>query len=126
MEISKSNFVCETIDGVKYWFADTPISRRVRIPLAHLLPIYDEYPASYRNRTAAMEERALQETESVSFSHPLMVRGKIAGHWKRTLRSDSVMIHLFPFRKLGPTEMRAIQAAARQYGGFLKLPAKVM
>ena len=129
IEICKSDFVCEMIDGHMYWFPNSRAFQKIRPPIAHLLPIYDEYPASYKNRSAAMDVRKFNKTETndfVPFTHPLVMNGRIVGHWKRVLKNKFVTIHLYPFGELKKTELNAITAAARRYGAFLELQAIVM
>lgn len=128
MEIAKSNFVREVIEEQTYWFTESAPAAQTKSITAHLLPIYDEYPASYRDRTAAMDPGRSKKSEAnpeVPFSHALTINGKVVGHWKRTIKKNSVLVHLYPFTSLTKMEQSAVQDAVQQYGAFLEMPARL-
>ena len=51
-----------------------------------------------------------------------VVNGQIKGTWKRTLRSDVMMLETQFFTPLPNAESRAVAVAIRRYGEFLQLP----
>lgn len=96
--------------------------------VAHLLPIYDEYPLSYKDRSAAMPPDGLKLRASaranITFTNAVVIDGVIAGHWKREV-GDVAAITLYPLRAWSPAERRAVAAQAERYGRFLGVPAVV-
>ena len=52
IEMVKSQFVSEVLDGQTYWFADSRSPVREKSPTAHLLPNYDEYFIGFKDRSA--------------------------------------------------------------------------
>jgi hypothetical protein len=59
------------------------------------------------------------------FNHAVILDGRVAGHWKRTLTKDSVVIEVVLYAPLRRAETRALQAAADAHGRFLGLTATV-
>ena len=66
MEIAKSNFSREVIEEQTFWFTESTPAVHSKSIIAHLLPIYDEYPASYRDRTAAIDHSGFKQSQSNS------------------------------------------------------------
>jgi hypothetical protein len=54
-----------------------------------------------------------------------LVDAQMVAWMKRTLAKDWVDFTLTPLRDLATEEVEALQQAARRYGGFLDLPARL-
>jgi hypothetical protein len=52
----------------------------------------------------------------------LLINGRMAGTWKRTIGKRSMTVTLKPFRPLSEEHMAAVAAAAHRLGAFLGLP----
>jgi hypothetical protein len=93
----------------------------------HLLPGFDEYFLGYTDRKLPLGDEAAAYGASVSangmFSPTLIIGGRVAGTWKRTLRRNHVDIVVQAFRELGSAEKRALIKAADQYGRFVQREA---
>jgi len=93
-------------------------------PTAWLLPPFDEYTVAYRDRSAVLDPaqgRALISTNGI-FYPAIVLDGRVAGTWKRTIAKGAVTITLSPFAPLKKKERQAIAAAAERYGAFLGMP----
>ena len=128
LETNASQLLHESIDGQTYWFSElTPLVQNIT-PTAYLLPNFDEYTVSYKDRSA-MLERAHAYKRFVSASellnHVIVLNGQIIGNWKRTLTKDTVFVVLSPFTPLNSVEMHVIAQEAERYGAFLGLSANV-
>jgi Winged helix DNA-binding domain len=55
----------------------------------------------------------------------VLVDGRVAGTWKRTVQKTAVHVAVTPFRSLTEDESAAVVAAAQRYGRFLGLRAEV-
>jgi hypothetical protein len=110
-----------SIGGRDYWFPEPAAAPRPAGARAHLLPNYDEY-GSYRDRDAYLDP---ENERRLFYWHPLVVNGRMAGGWKRSLGSRSVRIELQRFEPLSPAAERAVAAAARRYAAFLGLEAEL-
>ncbi len=125
LHMNTSQLLHETIDGQTYWFAETISSTPDTSPTVYLLPNYDEYTVSYKDRSAilAVPHTSKLDTRSSSpFNHVIVLNGRIAGIWKRTLEKDKVQVILNPFTQFSDAETRAVAAVADHYGAFLELP----
>jgi hypothetical protein len=86
---------------------------------AHLLSNYDEYIVAYRDRSSIP---ALEDNLKVPLgSNLVLVDGKMAGVWKRTIkaRQVNVTIGMLPNHRSADEE---IAAQGERYGRFLGLP----
>jgi hypothetical protein len=117
-----------TIDGIACWGFQRRGGVRPPRHSAFLLPNYDEYLIAYKDRGAVVDaDRAanIVARSGGAFSHHLIIDGRLAGSWQRTIEPASVVIEVAPYRSLTPTEQRAVAGAAECYGEFLGLPASM-
>jgi hypothetical protein len=107
------------VDGVEYWLMrDAPAPSSGRLPLL-LLPAFDEYTVAYADRSIAADPSILP-----SISHGLaaniLVNGRIAGTWNRTLLSDGTLaLSPSPLRILNRKEQTDLAQAAGRYAAFV-------
>ena len=124
LEMNASQLLHERVNGQTYWFSEsTPIAQDIA-PTAYLLPNYDEYTVSYKDRSAVLDmshTNKFATRDSILFSHVIMLNGQVVGTWKRTLTKDTVFVILSPFTALNEAETHAIAVAADRYGAFLGL-----
>ena len=77
---------------------------RTAVGTVHLLPGFDEYFLGYTDRRLQLDEHRDTYGATISangmFSATLLVGGRVAGTWKRTLRRDRVDIAVRLFREL--------------------------
>ncbi len=126
LELLGGQLVCEAIGGQDYWLA--PSSPAPRARAAYLLPNYDEYTVAYRDRDAYFDPRhaaGLDPRTSSPFSNAILIRGRVAGFWKRTLSKGAVSVETRWLAPPSAAQMRAVVAAAKRYGEFLGLAASV-
>lgn len=111
--------------------AVTPSVRAVaasRACTAFLMPNHDEYLLAYKDRRGIVDTARAANVVARSngaFPHHLIIDGRLAGSWARTLKGHAVRLDVAPYRKLSPAETRAVTAAADSYGEFLSLPASL-
>ena len=128
LDMNKSNLISATLENETYWYAE-PVS--VTSPLSdsvYLLPAFDEYLISYKNRSAAITADHHKKAISNNgiFWPVIVVNGQISGVWKRTLKKDKVLIELDHFRPHNKKEMQLITHAADKYGYFSGMKAEVI
>jgi hypothetical protein len=119
----------EVVDRVTYWFAPSPPPPPPPSPAVHLLQGYDEYIVGYSESKylvdAARADRSLIERRSL-FNGVVILDSQVAGHWKRTLKKDSVVVDAALYTPFDDAQSEALQAAANKHGEFLGLPATVV
>jgi hypothetical protein len=128
IEAAGSTLHRETIDGRDYWSATPRSVAAARGCTALLLPNYDEYLIAYKDRGGVVDSARAANIVARSngaFPHHLVIDGRLAGSWTRTLRGNSVLIEVAPYNKLTPAQSRAVMSAVDCYGEFLALPASL-
>lgn len=88
LEMIKSNLVSETIDNQTYWFTDLFSIPNIDKELVCLLPAYDEFIISYKDRTATLPFEIHNKAVSNNgiFRPTIVIKGQVRGLWKRTIK----------------------------------------
>ena len=129
LDMAKSQLAREVVDAQTYWFSTTSRHAKDSSPTAYLLPNYDEYIVGYTDRSAVFDTShndKLDARGNILSNHTLVIDGRVAGTWKRTLKKNVVIIELSPFTSLTKAGTCAVEAAAQRYGAFLGLPVTLV
>ena len=91
----------ETIDGKTYYMgASAPsVSRKESVCL---LPPFDEYVVSYKDRTAVLKTEhngLVNRGGNGMFAPVIVINGKVVGSWKREIKKDAVHLTFQSFEK---------------------------
>lgn len=105
----------EIINGETYLY--TSPHTTTKPPCTFLMPDYDEYGASYKNRAAL---RNPGFTGTITYNRMLIVDGTIVGTWKRTLKNDTVWVEFNLNVQLNTKQQKQLQTAAERYADFLE------
>lgn len=127
IEAAAANLRHETIDGRSYWSPPAERPARIRAPLAHLLPNYDEFFIGFKDRSAfaaRLEASGVEARTDALSGHILFINGQIVGGWRRTLVRGKLVIEPNLLIPLSQTEQRAAEMAGRRFGRFLELPVE--
>ena len=109
-----------TVDGEAHWLV--PDGAATRVPgAAHLLPPFDECLIAYQERRAFLDPQHTRRINNGGgvFKPALLVGGRIAGTWSRTLGPRTRSLVVQPFDPLGDDERAAVKAAVARYARFL-------
>lgn len=129
LEASKQNLRREVLEGQTYWLpSSASAAKKDGRSSAHLLPAFDEYAVAYKDRAAILHPSHIKQTNAAFaiLGPTVIVDGRAAGTWKRTLKKGSVLIETRLWATLKRAERQAVEVAARRYGEFLGLPAEVV
>jgi hypothetical protein len=124
IEMAKSQLESAIIDGVEYWFTETPAVVPAPSPAVTLLPNYDELIVGYTDRSAIYDEDhsdKLDARGNVLFNYTILMDGRIVGTWKRTFKKGKVIIEANPFNPLSDAQMEALKSAGQRYADFYRL-----
>lgn len=118
----------ETINGKTFWRSGLVAPGTDASPAVYLLPGFDEYMLSYKDRSAAVDLQRYKEITPGNgmFASTIVIDGRVVGTWKRTLKKRSVAISCDPFITLNTAEEIALAAACERYGDFLGMPAELI
>lgn len=129
IEMVRSQFVSEVINGQTYWFAEASLPAKEKSPIAYLLPNYDEYFIGFKDRSAIGEiaKRAgIKGDDPALIAHIIILNGQIVGGWRRTLNKDDVLVETSLITRLTKTELEAVGNAAEHFGRYLGLPVSLI
>jgi hypothetical protein len=117
----------EEIDGQSLWFSAPGRQAKGTTPTAYLLSIYDEYVSGYKDRRAAVTAQIAKRLKSLgnALTHIMVISDQIVGTWKPVLGKATVLVRASPLVSLSGTETQALAKAARKYGEFLALGARL-
>jgi hypothetical protein len=104
------------VDGETFWMSKN-VDEVKPFKSAYLLPAYDEYTVAYKDRSHLLDPAHATKARNGIFNPVIVVDGKIAGTWKRTLNRERVSIGKELFKKNIPSLAKAEKA----YGKFLGL-----
>ncbi|TWI94372.1 winged helix DNA-binding protein [Mucilaginibacter frigoritolerans] len=120
LELVKADLLNLKMEGVDYWMGSELPDNNIKVQAAHLLPAFDEFAVSYKDRTAAVKHEYLTQARYVIFDPSIVVNNQIVGTWKRTINKTGVDITVNLFGKLNKTQTAAVDAAAIRYLKFMK------
>ena len=117
----------EDLDGVTLWSGsgETPRPPRLRSPTVHLVQGYDEYIMGYSEtrHVLARPGATWSPAERPLFNLVVLLDGRVAGHWRRTLRREQVVVEAVLLDPFDGAQLSALEAEAARYGAFLGLEA---
>jgi hypothetical protein len=117
----KSNFISETINSTIYWLPDSYSIPNDYEKSTYLLPAYDEFIISYKDRTAIMQTAHHKKmVSSNGIFYPLIVsNGKVIGTWARTIKNDNMNLEMKLLQPANNKIKKSINDAAEEFGKFL-------
>jgi hypothetical protein len=116
-----TDFQPESIDSKLYWFRDTSSNPKVDTEAVYLLPAFDEFILSYKDRSASLPFKTRKKaiSENGIFRPIIVVNGQVCGIWKRTIKKDKVFVETDFFDKPSNTTLDQIKELFHLYGDFI-------
>lgn len=122
IEILGHSVESAAIGGLTCWWIPSRTPSGPKPPHVRLLPNYDEYLIAHKDRGFVLTAPAAAASlPNASFSHCLVVDGRIAGMWRRTIRARHVAIEVNLRRRLTGRERAALEHEAERYGQCFSL-----
>lgn len=112
------------LDGQTYWFSPSMPTAAEPTQSAFLLPTYDEFLVGFAGFDKA-RRGGRPATKNLVFDPPIVIGGRVVGHWRRALKKTAVIVEFTPFEPLTDAERQAVSAAAQRYGDFLGLSVTI-
>lgn len=121
LEIAKPDLVSETIDSEIYWLSNLityPKNEKISV---HLLPAFDEFLISYKDRTASAPLIYQKKTFSDNgiFWPTIVINGQVSGLWKRTIKKDKVIFETKLFEPINKSIKNQIKKQSESFGLYL-------
>ncbi len=120
LEMIRNDFISAETGRQTYWVSENSFIDAKKNTV-HLLPAYDEFLISYKNRSASITATDQQKAISTNgiFRPVIVVNGEVAGIWKRTVKPAKVVIETTFFKKQTKKILEQTEEAARQFARFL-------
>jgi hypothetical protein len=127
LDMLKADLVSETIDSLTYWFTKISSIKKTDTESVYLLPAYDEFLISYKNRRASFLFENQKKTISNNgiFRPIIVVNGQVTGIWKRTIKKDTVIVETEFFKQPDETTRILIEKEAVKFTHFLAKKTEV-
>ena len=121
LEMIKPDLVSETIGSHIYWLPDS-LAIPKKENSTHLLPAFDEYLISYKDRRAALslDDHKKSVSNNGIFWPVVLIDGQVTGRWKRSVKTGKVVIEKEYFRRHSKAELNGIEKAANTFSEFFK------
>ena len=117
------NLASELIEDQEYIFIPDRWKNEKEIQATFLMPDYDEYGMSYKDRSAILNlgSSILQSQDANTASnHMVVIDGIIKGTWRHTFKNNSVNIETTPFTVLSEREKHELEKAIKRYKEFVE------
>ena len=107
-----------------YWYSNGIKLAIPEPPSALLLSIYDEYTIAYKDKSDLSSGRDVERmiSRGNALTAVIILKGKVAGSWSKSLKKNTIEIKLNPFRKLTEDEQEALKAEIARYSRFTGVP----
>ncbi|HRX10531.1 MAG TPA: winged helix DNA-binding domain-containing protein [Draconibacterium sp.] len=121
VETIKLSFDSEKSGEETYYFAPFITVPKLEKKQVVLLPAYDEFIISYKNRRASLPfENQIRAVLVNGIFRPVIVHnGKVIGIWKRTLKNDNVIPETEYFGSPDKTTKKQVNESLKHYAKFL-------
>jgi len=95
-----------------------PLTKQERIRATFLMPTYDEYGISYRNREALQIPEMAWNGYNTVYNRMIVVDGRIAGTWKPLIKNKAVEVETDFFVPLSKLQQQFADKAIKRYKSF--------
>ncbi|HET8661666.1 MAG TPA: winged helix DNA-binding domain-containing protein [Micromonosporaceae bacterium] len=112
-------------DGRTFWHAPGDAPGGPQQPAGHLLQVLDETYRGYQDSRWVLDAAGdVPRTRETAIGMAL-VDAQLIAAVRRTVAHDYVQFDLRPYRALAPAQVDALDQAARRYGDYLQLKARL-
>lgn len=126
--MNSSKLASETMNNKTYWFSKDIPNIQSDNDAVYLLPAFDEYVVSYKDRSDVLQtihKQHINPGNNGMLSPTIVSNGQVIGTWKRNIKTKEVALILSPFAKLTHEEKMKIQNTTKRYSEFLNLPVTI-
>jgi hypothetical protein len=94
LESVRENFLSEKIGDQTYWFPPGQTIQESSVDTLYLLPAFDEYTISYKDRSACLALKNTTRAISINgiFRPIIVFNGQVIGLWKRAVKKNTVVV----------------------------------
>jgi hypothetical protein len=112
-------------DGRTFWHAPGEAPGGAQQPAGHLLQILDEVYRGYQDSRWVLDAAGDVPRTRETAAGMALVDAQLLAAMRRTITHDHVQFDLRPYQALRPPQIEALNQAARRYGDYLRLKARL-
>jgi hypothetical protein len=112
-------------DGRTFWHAPSDAPPGPQQPAGHLLQILDEAYRGYQDSRWVLDAVGQVPRTREAATGMALVDAQIVATMRRAVSRGHVAFTLRPYRAVLPTEVEALEQAARRYGDYLRLEPSI-
>lgn len=119
-----SNFEREIVDGREYIFQERDYADKKKSSATFLMPDYDEYGMSYKNRDELYNKKNISfqgKKSATVFNHVIVVDGVYGGAWQRKTKGNKVVVEIRTSKGISEAKQKAVDIAKKKYMKFFGL-----
>jgi hypothetical protein len=124
----RSGFISEIIGSKEYLFTESSANLKHKGKNVHLLPAYDEFLISYKDRNASVnltEHKNVVSNNGI-FRPVIVIDGQVSGLWRCVRKNENVLIEINFLKPQNETIIKQTEKVAKSYASYLGRPAKII
>lgn len=127
LESVKTDLISVKIASDTYWLSGSGIKTSKLSDSVYLLPAYDEFLISYKNRSASIttEDHKKAISSNGIFRPVVLVNGQISGLWKKTVKKDHILIETDYFRPHDIIKDQSITKATESFSDYMEKKVEI-
>jgi hypothetical protein len=127
IEMIKSGLEEFKVNDQKYWMMQNMPEIKAVADTVFLLPGFDEYMLGYKDRSLILDNHRIPHvyTNNGIFGNTIIIKGRVHGTWKRTIKNKSVIIEQSPFIDLSDKQLKSFNKASQNFAKFLGLEMSI-
>ena len=127
IEMIKKNFISEKIESEEYWVPNSFSTPQKFKDAVFLLPAFDEFLISYKDRTAAiiLENHEKAFSNNGIFWPTIVIDGQVKETWKREIKKDTLIIEFNFFENKNRMPKDILLKASEKLGDFLNSKTEI-
>jgi hypothetical protein len=120
IEMLDKKFSREKVNEQEYFFIPTTMEGEKKDQISFLMPDYDEYGMSYKDRSAILDSKGISQAEiaNAGYLHIIVLDGKFGGSWKITRKNKDVTIETYPSTPFNKRKDKALGMAVDRFSSF--------
>lgn len=127
LELAKGELVSEQTGGQMYWFSPLLNFSQIKENSLFVLPAFDEFIISYKDRSAAIPVETSKKAISTNgiFRPVIVFDGRVIGLWKRTTAKNIVTVSIGLFETIDAKKKLMITKRIEKYALFMQKEAVI-
>jgi len=128
LEVISLKLIKESVNNQDYWMDSKMVGQETKPGTIYLLPGFDEYLLGYKDRSGMIADEHVKHVFAAGnaiFKNTIVIDGKVAGTWRRTIKKNEVIIEPYFFVAMKKSYQRIFEEEVERYAAFLGLKAVI-